>query len=365
MRLLWFNLATDAADPILGFTSQWIRAVAERVEYVRVITMRAGRLELPQNVQCLSVGKELGRSRPSRVLLFYRYLFRVLRDEPIDACFSHMMPLFSVLAAPVLRRTRIPLATWYAHPSVTLQLKLAHYFSDAMVTSLPSAYPYRRDKLHVIGQGIDTERFAPNATRPEEPPMILCAGRLSPVKDHPTLLRAAVLLRALHDERFRIVILGGPATPADVGYRASLDALVRELSLGGIVRFEDAVAPARLAEWYRRCAVHVNLTPTGFGDKVALESLACARPTVVANDGFRDTLGTYAGELVFRHRDPEDLARRLAHVLSLSEEGRRRMGLDLRQRIELLHGLPGLATRLLSLLESLTSTAFEPVRPPR
>ena len=59
MRLLWFNLATDVDDPVLGFTSRWIQAIATKVERIHVITMRAGRIELPENVRCDSVGKEV------------------------------------------------------------------------------------------------------------------------------------------------------------------------------------------------------------------------------------------------------------------------------------------------------------------
>ena len=60
-------------------------------------------------------------------------------------------------------------------------LRLAHGLSTYMVTSLATAYPYKADKLIVTGQGIDAELFtADSATRPDEPPMILCVGRLSP-----------------------------------------------------------------------------------------------------------------------------------------------------------------------------------------
>ena len=195
MRLLLFNLATDADDPILGFTTRWIQALAQRVEFIHVITMRAGRIEVPENVRVYSVGKEKGYSKPRRAVEFYRHLFRILRNDRIDVCFSHMIPIFTVLAAPVLKVKRIPIVTWYAHPSLTWVLKLAHHLSDRMVTSVATAYPYRKDKVVVIGQGIDTDLFCPDGTPPEEPPMILCVGRLSHVKDHPTLIRAAALLR--------------------------------------------------------------------------------------------------------------------------------------------------------------------------
>ncbi len=58
MHVLWFNLATDLDDPILAFTNSWIREVAKKVDSVHVITMRLGRVELPENVRIYSVGKE-------------------------------------------------------------------------------------------------------------------------------------------------------------------------------------------------------------------------------------------------------------------------------------------------------------------
>jgi len=353
MRLLLFNLATDADDPILGFTTRWIHALAQRVEFIHVITMRAGRIDVPENVRVYSVGKEKGYSEPRRAVEFYRLLLRVLREDRIDACFSHMIPIFTILAAPILKARRIPIVTWYAHPSLTWTLKLAHHLSDRMVTSLETAYPYRKDKLVVIGQAIDTDLFAPDGTPPVEPPMILCVGRLSPVKDHPTLLRAAALMRREWGKPFRVVILGGPAGPQDEPYVRSLHRKVEELALQDIVSFHPPVPMTELPNWYRRCTVHVNLTPTGSGDKVAWEAMACGRPCLVANEGFRETLGDYSAILLFRYRDSIDLASKLGSILSLPSSEWEGIGQYLRERVVQLHSLERLVTRLLSVFSEI------------
>jgi glycosyltransferase involved in cell wall biosynthesis len=102
----------------------------------------------------------------------------------------------------------------------------------------------------------------------------------------------------------------------------------------------------------------VNLTGTGFGDKVALESQACGRPTLTANEDFRETLGRHAGRLLFRHGDAVDLSARLRDLLTLSPDERDDMGRYLRDRVERLHGLTGLAERIVALLqESIESKA--------
>ena len=85
-RLLLFNLATDADDPILGFTHDWIRSLAARVERVDVVTMWAGRLDVPRNVRVHSVGKELGHSEPRRAVELYRIFARLGWLRGYDAC---------------------------------------------------------------------------------------------------------------------------------------------------------------------------------------------------------------------------------------------------------------------------------------
>lgn len=351
MRLLLFNLATDADDPILGFTTGWINALARRVESVDVLTMRAGRLTTAPNVRVHSVGKEKGYSEPRRAAEFYRFLFRILRSARPEACFSHMMPLFTAMAGPVLRWKRIPVVTWYAHPKLTTTLKVAHFFSDKMVASLPTAYPYKRDKLEVIGQGIDTELFAPDGSPPAQPPMILYAGRLSPVKDIETLLRATILLRQEDRQPFHVVILGGPATVADQAYAARLREFVVQNGLEDVVRFEPPRPRQELANWYLKATLCVNMTQTGSGDKTVWEAMSCGRPCLVANRDFDSLLGPYAVELMFSAGNAEELCERLRRVLAWSAEQHSRCGEFLRKGVKERHSLEGLADRIVRLLK--------------
>jgi glycosyltransferase involved in cell wall biosynthesis len=353
MRLLLFNLVTDADDPILGFTTRWIAAIAERATSADVITMRAGRIDVPDNVRVHSLGKERGYGEARRAALFYRHLLGILSRQHIDGCFSHMNPLFSVMAGPVLRARRIPLVTWYAHPSLTRTLRLAHRFSNRMVTSLPGAYPYRRDKLTVIGQCIDVSLFAPAAAEAEEDapaPLVLCAGRLSPVKDHATLLRAVALARTRLPSGLRLVILGQPAG-ADSSYPQRLRTLAAELGIEELVEFRPGVPMQELVGWYRRATVCVNLTPVGFGDKVAWESMSCGVPTLVANSDFSATLGDCAGDLLFRPGDAEELAGKLLALLARPRAERESIGRYLRSRVKDLHSISALGDKVLHILE--------------
>src|SRR3990172_12485436 len=218
MQLLVINFATDPDHPAWGFAVRWIEALAGRVTFLNVISMQVATNHLPDNVRVYSMGKEMGLARSRILANFYGHLSRVLRENDIDVCFCHMNVMFGILGAPLLKAHGVPIVTWYAHPTVNRMLKTAHWLSDRVVSSLPTTYPYKHDKLAVVGQGIDTTLFAPGSTAPETPPMILSVGRLSPAKGHPTLLRAAALLRDRWNRPFQVVILGGPA---DLIFRAS------------------------------------------------------------------------------------------------------------------------------------------------
>jgi glycosyltransferase involved in cell wall biosynthesis len=350
LRVMLFNLATDADDPILGFTTRWIRALAAKVHSVQVITMRAGRVEVPENVQVHSVGKERGYTEPRRAVEFYRLLVNVLKSGSVDVCFAHMMPLFAIMAAPVLKIKGIPIVTWYAYPTGTVRLKVAERVSDQMVTGIYESYPYRSMKLRALGHGIDTELFSPDpAVLPTAPPTILCAGRLSPIKDHPTLLSALSLLRRDSGVPFRAVVLGGPAGPEDNAYISSLHESTRALGLEEMVSWRPPVPLAELPVWYRRSALHVNMSPIGSVDKVVLEAMACCTPSITANEGFRATGGAYFDRLYFTHGNAADLATKLGYWLTLPRTERANAGAYLREQVVRTHNLEALTSRLVNL----------------
>jgi glycosyltransferase involved in cell wall biosynthesis len=349
-RILWFNFACDLDDPALGFAVSWINAVAKHCDHIDVITQRQGRLSVAENVDVYSLGKELGHGRPQMLIAFYHHLLMLLRHHRYQSAFAHMIPMAPILAALFLKARGIPIVLWYAHPSADWRMRLAHRVSSRVVTSLPGAFPIPSEKVCTLGQGIDTDVFRPSVAPQDEPPMILCVGRISRVKNIDKLLRAAAILARDHGRKFRVVVLGNPLTQEDDIYASELRRLAASLGIADKVEFHPAVPRAKLPAWYARCRAHVNLTPTGFGDKVALEAMSCGRACIVTNTGFRETLGELVADLLVPSGKPEDLARRLDALLDLPPEGLERMGQGLREQVVRLHSLDGLASRLVLLM---------------
>ena len=348
MRLLLFNLATDEADPVLGFGSVWIRELAGHCETIDVITMYRGVVDLPDNVRVYSAGREHGWSKARRLATFYRQLTRLLSSRRYDLCFAHMMPLFAALAGPLLKARGVPLVLWYAHRQETRQLRLGLAMSWRAVTSVATSFPVPTDKLRVVGQGIDTDFYAP-ASRAEsagdERPLVLQVARLAAIKHQATTIRAVAGTGA------RLVFVGGvqPGYPDD--YQRELEALCAQLSQR--CRFTGDLPAAGVRDWNRRATVAVNTSPVGLFDKSALESMACALPTVVCNPAFAPALGEHRDLLMID--GPEDAAglrERLAHLLALPAGERERIGRALRDGVMREHSLKTLIERLLSVFET-------------
>jgi len=196
--------------------------------------------------------------------------------------------------------------------------------------------------------------FPDAAVNRDDRPVILCAGRLSPVKDHPTLINAVGLLRKVAPDPFHLVILGSAATARDDEYVRSLHQQVKDLNLDGIVSFQPAVSLKELPAWYRRACVYVNMTPTGSGDKVVWEAMACGVLTIVANEGFKGTLGIHADRCVYDYGNAEQLTERLKWALSLPPSERSSMGAYLAHQVEGMHGLNRLAETLVTLFQTMT-----------
>jgi len=346
LRLLLFNLMTDVDDPILGFTTHWINQLAPYCEYIHIITMNAGRLDLPDNVTVASAGYELGYGKPRRVLNFYRLLLQHLRENRYDACFAHMMPLFAGLAGPFLTLSGIPTTTWYTQPQSNWQVQLGLRMSRRVVSAVESSFPIETPKLRPLGHGIDTDFFAPDSQIEQtSPPVILHVGRLTVIKNQHTLLRASA------DLDVRIVLIGDVPEAYPTDYKDHLIELVAELGIADKVIFAGNQTAEQVREWYRRATIAVNLTKAGSFDKAPLESMACAVPTLVCNPAFDPLMGQYVDDLRFAStEDVAGLREKVTALLTMSDTQRKQIGEHLRQQVIEQHSFRQLIGKLVSVL---------------
>jgi glycosyltransferase involved in cell wall biosynthesis len=354
LRLLLFNLLTDADDSNLGFTTDWINRLAARCESIDVLTMRAGRLAVAENVRVYSVGKERGYGEARRALEFYRHLFRLLRNNHYDICFAHMMPLFAVMGAPLLKLWRVPIVLWYTHKAVSLKLRLAEKVSYRIVTASQESFRLSSPKTRIIGHGVDTDLFVPSPVRrlPNQPFVVVSVGRIAPVKSLQTLIEAAnSLYQNLDFHRLRVSIVG-EAESRDVNYLAHMHELVSMFRLAEVVDFAGAVSHARVVSEYQEADVMVNTSKTGSIDKAVLEAMACGLPVVTSNEAFKSILAPWSDLLLIPPESPGKLVVSLLRLKDMTWEERAALGLQLREIVLRDHSLQGLVDKLMNVFQT-------------
>ncbi len=355
MNVLAIVQRMDHNDPFGGFIFDWMIALSKKVDRLVILTLKKNiKLhDVPNNVSIYSLGKE--KYTGFGCWLFYLYnwhqnIKQILKKEKIDIVFTHMTPTYSVLAYPYFFRKKIPIVTWFLHPKLSVVLKLAHYCSAKIVSAMPASYPYKKDKLIAIGHGVNTEIFNYGEAN-DDKKIILSVGRLSPIKDYVTLLKAV----ALGGKQFKLFIIGSSTDSKDRKYEKELLDIIRILNLEEKVKILPAMAMNDLSYWYKQCFVLVNATPNGSFDKVALEAMACKKLILVASNNFQEILGPYRDELLFKFGDHNDLHNKLISIFNLPSSKRDQITLYLQRKIIEEYSLDSLMERLVKVFESVNA----------
>jgi glycosyltransferase involved in cell wall biosynthesis len=348
LRVLAITPKVDPDDDLLGFVHTWMSRLAERVEHLYVLQLWSAPSNLPSNTTVYSMGKDGGANKAAQLARFCQVVGTLCLHRRVDAVLTHMGPIFAVCAAPFARAAGLPLALWYAHGAVSPTLRLAHTVVDRVGTSSSAGFRISSGKVRYTGQGIETDRFVPPAAEPENGP-IVSIGRLSPVKDYETLLRALALVgqRGL---RPRLEIVGGTHLTSEQRYLESLRELTKDLNLTQQVTFVPGVPHYAVAPLYQRSAMFVSASRTGSLDKAVLEALSCGRLAVTCNEAFTDFFGPDRTRYSFPAGDADVLADLLASTLAAAPAERRSRGLALRERVVAEHGVDHLADELVKLV---------------
>lgn len=310
-RLIVIAQSVDENDDHRGFFIDWLKEFAKRFDEVSVIAVIEGAYTLPSNVRVYSLGKERGVSKFGQAVRFYRYLVRLLPGS--SGIFAHASPIFIILSWPLAVVYRTNMVLWYLHRSNTFKLRLAMRMCDHLVTADVESLTIQSPKIITIGHGIAMERFATSDRTfdiTNRALHLLSVGRLSPIKDFSTFIRAIGLLRdgGIHIEA-RIV--GQANLPEHQIEEQRLRELVRTLHLEDMIRFVGSVPYRDMPAQYQWADVVVGCTPHGGIDKTLLEGMAAGCVVVTSNDVMRRYLEPYADALVFPYGDAE----RLAHAI--------------------------------------------------
>lgn len=256
-------------------------------------------------------------------------LWRVFRENDPDVVHGYltMGNLLALLARLARRRTRVVWGVrsaymdrdrydWMTRLTFGLTRRFAR-LADAIIVNSEAgathhaALGYPAERIRVIPNGIDTRRFRFDAEGrvrkrrawgiPDEAVLVGLVGRLDPMKDHPTFLKAAALL-AKRDCRWRFVCVGGSADPA---YAQALHSLADRAGLRE--RLTWTGPQDDMPAVYSALDVAAS---TSYGEgfpNVIAEAMACGRPCVATDVGDSARIVGGCGAIVAA-RNPEAFA---------------------------------------------------------
>ncbi len=224
-----------------------------------------------------------------------------------------------------------------------------------MKEELMKRYFVREDKIRVIYNGVDTERFNPNLSgnsmrklyRLENCPVVLYFGRLAPYKGVQFLVEAvSKVLKELPETKFLI----GGSIRYDI---ADLNRMIKKVRQSVI--FTGYVAAQDVPKLYAACDVFCYPSLwEGFG-LTPVEAQACGKPVVAFNNcALPEVVKNGQTGMLAEPRNVEALAEALIFLLKEKRQ-RVRMGLAARERVTKLFSWDRAAQKTLQVYDEVLS----------
>ena len=208
-----------------------------------------------------------------------------------------------------------------------------------------SKYLDLNKKFLVIFRGINTEYFNPNKIHQsdekklisqwninKERPLILLPGRLTSWKGQEMFIEALNLVnKEMPEQPFSAVILG-----SDQGrnvYKKKLLRLVEQYRLNNQVQFFDKCELMPLAYKISDIIVSASIEPEAFG-RVSVEAQSMEKPIIASNiGGSNETIVNDKTGFLFEAGKPEELSKKIIHVLNLDESTLKFIGIEGRKNV--------------------------------
>ncbi len=189
----------------------------------------------------------------------------------------------------------------------------------------------QQERLSIIPNGIDLDRFCsvPQCA-PDNPPTVALIGRVVPIKDIKTFIKAADIIRT-RIAGVRVVVAG--PTDEDPGYAGECMALAEELGLTGTI---DFVGQVDVRQLLARTHVVVLTSLSEAQPLTVLEAGAAGRPCVTTDvgacreiiEGQPDERGGFIADLLASEQVADHVVRLLCDTGL-----RQRCGENLRARV--------------------------------
>lgn len=350
------KLAED--DDLLGAFVPWVKSIAKHADRVDVLCLSEGEHHLPDNCRVYSLGKELGAGRAGRWFKFVKLMFKLM--PKCDAVFSHMSPIFSLASWPFVKLYGKRAALWYAHGAVSWKLRWAEKCVDIIFTSTHEGCRIKSDKIHIVGQGIDVNKFEilnskfeTNSNVQNSKFQMVSIGRIAPSKDYETMIKAAEELVKRGVADFGIKVIGKANLKEHQDYFDKIKQMVSQAGLDNYVKFIGAVPNKDAVKYYQEADLYLNMSHTGSLDRAIAEAMACGCVVLTCNEAARGPLSNTGLEnLMYEKKNYAQLAEKILEIRKLKIEKLRDIGQRLRDEVVENHSVSALGEKLVGIMRN-------------
>lgn len=291
--LLVINFSMDSGNALLSHQSSVVKSLAKNFDRVFVITGEAGAQRDFENVQIYSTQWRPGH-KVRNIVNFYRIFFSIIFRFRISVVFSHMTDVQSAMTAPFTRILRVRHVLWYAHTHKSPFLEFASYFVNTIVTSTSGSCPLQIDKVHTIGQGVDTQLFQFSRRSKSDTPRCVHVGRFDPSK------KIEVIINAIDELRDRgmalnLTLVGSSSSASSAIYSEKITEKVKMSGMSSWIDFYPSIKRQELPEFLHDFDIFVHAY-TGSLDKSIIEATLLGLPVATENQEYIKIFGAWASE---------------------------------------------------------------------
>ena len=253
-------------------------------------------------------------------------LARFVEQNEIEIIHAHLARDYTLAAFAAARARNKPRFVFTRHVLFPLS-RLHRIFlrrvggviavSGAVADALKQQNLFPAEKIKIIHNGIDIERFTPEIKKPNSVLTVGTIGHLAPIKGQIDFVRAAAIVSQKREDVF-FLIVGEDKSRAGEN-RASIERLIAELNLQTRIRLSGWTDDVR--EHLSSFALFVSAAREEPFGLVIAEAMACGVPVIATKtEGAREIIEEGVSGEIVPVGNPQSLAQAILDLLDNKEK---------------------------------------------
>lgn len=335
VKAVFICQSIDVNRPVNTTAIEWARRLYNHpdIEDVTIITLKAGNHYLPKSIEIFSIKSD---NFVKTLIRFYQAVLHCTRTKKADFFFIYQGGYYPILLQPFKFIFRKPIYQWKAHRYIDMQMRFMARFCDTLIfTSTQNAFPMRLDKIRVIGQSVDTEKFVIQSKEKTGDLVVIC--RITRSKNIHRIIHILYLCNKNFGVHYRLDLYGACK---DVTYKKEIEMLIQQQGLSDFVTFHGEILHRDVPDVLNHYRLYINFTHITALDRSVVEAMACGLPVISTNPCVADILPDHLKTvLIAPYGNDKAISEKIHSLLTMNMETIQEMRHSLRELVVRHHNL--------------------------